>query len=50
MSPDTLQTPKRILVIGAGPAGLVSLRNLNERGKFEHVELWERRNDVGGAW
>ncbi|KDR73187.1 hypothetical protein GALMADRAFT_251771 [Galerina marginata CBS 339.88] len=42
--------PKRILVIGAGPTGLVALRNLKERGQFEHVELYERRDDVGGVW
>ncbi len=43
-------TPKRILVIGGGPAGLVSLRNLTDRGQFERVELVERRDDVGGVW
>jgi len=42
--------PKRVLVIGAGATGLVCLRNLVLRGKFEHVELWERRDDVGGVW
>jgi len=45
-----LPAPKSVLVIGAGPAGLVGLRNLVERGAFEHVELWERRDDVGGVW
>ena len=42
--------PKRILVIGGGPTGLVALRNLTERGQFERVELVERRHDVGGVW
>lgn len=42
--------PKRILVIGGGPTGLVALRNLTERGQFERVELVERRDDVGGVW
>lgn len=42
--------PKRVLIVGAGPSGLVTLRNLNERGKFDHVELVERRDDVGGVW
>ena len=42
--------PKQILVIGGGPTGLVALRNLTERGQFEHVELVERRDDVGGVW
>ncbi|TFK33754.1 hypothetical protein BDQ12DRAFT_614699 [Crucibulum laeve] len=42
--------PKRVLVIGGGPTGLVALRNLIERGQFEHVELVERRDDIGGVW
>jgi cation diffusion facilitator CzcD-associated flavoprotein CzcO len=42
--------PKRILIIGGGPTGLVTLRNLNERGAFEEVQLVERRDDVGGVW
>ncbi|KAF8970781.1 hypothetical protein BDZ97DRAFT_1753585 [Flammula alnicola] len=47
---STLPIPKRVLVIGGGPTGLVALRNLIERGHFEHVELYERRDDVGGVW
>ncbi|KAF8961151.1 hypothetical protein BDZ97DRAFT_1905592 [Flammula alnicola] len=52
MSPSssTLFIPKRVLVIGGGPTGLVALRNLIERGHFEHVKLYERRDDVGGVW
>jgi cation diffusion facilitator CzcD-associated flavoprotein CzcO len=42
--------PKRILVIGGGVCGLVTLRNLIERGSFDRVELVERRDDVGGVW
>ncbi|KAH9475734.1 Thiol-specific monooxygenase [Psilocybe cubensis] len=42
--------PRRILVIGGGPSGLVTLRNIRERGNFNHVELYERRDDVGGVW
>lgn len=42
--------PKRVLVIGGGPTGLATLRNLTERGNFERVELVERRDDVGGVW
>ncbi|KAF8989751.1 hypothetical protein BDQ17DRAFT_1372842, partial [Cyathus striatus] len=45
-----LPCPQRILVIGGGPAGLVTLRNLIQRGEFSHVELVERRDDVGGVW
>ena len=42
--------PQHILVIGGGPSGLVTLRNLTERGQFDRVELVERRDDVGGVW
>ncbi|KAF7343853.1 hypothetical protein MSAN_01966600 [Mycena sanguinolenta] len=42
--------PKRVLVIGGGPSGLVTLRNLVERGNFHDVQLVERRADVGGVW
>lgn len=42
--------PKRILVIGGGASGLVTLRNLRERGAFDDVQLVERRDDVGGVW
>ncbi|KIK66311.1 hypothetical protein GYMLUDRAFT_38132 [Collybiopsis luxurians FD-317 M1] len=45
-----LLKPKNILVIGGGSAGLVTLRNLVERGHFDRVELVERRDDVGGIW
>ncbi|KAJ7215355.1 hypothetical protein GGX14DRAFT_608071 [Mycena pura] len=42
--------PRRILVVGGGPCGLVTLRNLIERGPFDDVVLAERRDDVGGVW
>ncbi|KAE9401858.1 FAD/NAD(P)-binding domain-containing protein [Gymnopus androsaceus JB14] len=42
--------PRKILVVGGGAAGLVTLRNLVERGQFEKVVLVERRDDVGGVW
>lgn len=48
--------PKRILIIGGGASGLVTLRNLthkdpgSESGPFDEVMLYERREDVGGVW
>lgn len=42
--------PKRVLVIGGGPCGLVALRNLLERGEFDDVQLVERRDNIGGVW
>ncbi|KAJ7112125.1 hypothetical protein C8R44DRAFT_882531 [Mycena epipterygia] len=41
--------PRRILVIGDGPCGLVSLLNLVERDHFEEIVLAERKDDVGGV-
>ncbi|KAF7312816.1 FAD/NAD(P)-binding domain-containing protein [Mycena kentingensis (nom. inval.)] len=45
-----VRTPRRVLVVGGGPCGLVTQRNLVERGEFEEVLLVERRDDVGGVW
>ncbi|KAJ4468603.1 hypothetical protein C8J55DRAFT_200441 [Lentinula edodes] len=47
---DAPARPRHILVIGGGVCGLVTLRNLVERGSFDKVELVERRDDVGGVW
>ncbi|THU81419.1 FAD/NAD(P)-binding domain-containing protein [Dendrothele bispora CBS 962.96] len=41
---------RRALVIGAGPAGLATLRNLVQLGRFDRVELVERRDSIGGVW
>ncbi|KAJ3563742.1 hypothetical protein NP233_g8745 [Leucocoprinus birnbaumii] len=42
--------PSRILVVSAGPSGLVFCRNLTTHRKFANVTLYERRDDVGGVW
>ncbi|KAG6334858.1 hypothetical protein ID866_4234 [Astraeus odoratus] len=42
--------PRRILIIGGGPCGLVTLRNCLYRGEFDDVQLVERRDDIGGVW
>ncbi|KAJ4480875.1 hypothetical protein J3R30DRAFT_3700333 [Lentinula aciculospora] len=44
--------PRTVLVVGGGPAGLVTLRNLvgRSKGQFDRVLLVERRDDVGGIW
>ncbi|KAF8722728.1 hypothetical protein AX14_009636 [Amanita brunnescens Koide BX004] len=47
---SSLPTPKSVLIIGGGPCGLVTLRNLIEHGDFERVELVERRDNIGGVW
>ncbi|TFK24577.1 FAD/NAD(P)-binding domain-containing protein [Coprinopsis marcescibilis] len=48
--PSITPIPKRVLVIGGGPSGLVALRNLVEQGRFETIQLVERRDDIGGVW
>lgn len=51
-----VERPKSILVVGGGVAGLVTLRNLtkpDEAGTsaaFDNVQLWERRDQIGGVW
>ncbi|OAX37673.1 FAD/NAD(P)-binding domain-containing protein [Rhizopogon vinicolor AM-OR11-026] len=42
--------PKRVLIVGGGPCGLVTLRNCLHRGTFSEVQLVERQGDVGGVW
>lgn len=39
-------TPRRVLVVGGGPAGLEAARVAAERG--HHVELWEATEELGG--
>ncbi|KAG8221690.1 FAD/NAD(P)-binding domain-containing protein [Butyriboletus roseoflavus] len=45
-----MANPRRVLIIGGGPCGLVTLRNLLERGEFDDVQLVERRDNIGGVW
>lgn len=47
---SSLPRPRRALIIGGGPVGLITLRNFLERGDFEDVQLVERRSDIGGVW
>ena len=47
---SSLPTPKMVFIIGGGPSGLVTLRNLVELSNFERVGLVEQMNHVGGVW
>lgn len=44
--PSETTTPKRVLVVGGGPAGMVAAATAAERG--HGVTLWERRASTGG--
>jgi len=45
---ESAQTPKRIAVVGAGPAGLACATTLAERG--HRVTLFERAAEIGGQF
>lgn len=43
---NPVETPKKVLVIGAGPGGMFAAVTAAERG--HHVTVWEKNNYVGG--
>ncbi|ODQ63781.1 FAD/NAD(P)-binding domain-containing protein [Nadsonia fulvescens var. elongata DSM 6958] len=49
----TVSSPKyrRVAIIGGGPAGLAAAKALGlEPTKFERVDLFERKENIGGLW
>jgi len=46
-APRKTTTPKRVLVVGAGPAGMEAALVASQRG--HHVLLWEQAKEVGGT-
>ncbi|KAJ8522332.1 hypothetical protein ONZ45_g1113 [Pleurotus djamor] len=42
--------PKRVLIIGGGVSGIITLRNLALYAELDEVKLVERRSDIGGVW
>jgi len=40
----------RVCIIGAGPSGLCSLRNVLSSSKSINVTLFEQQDDIGGLW
>ena len=40
----------RVAVIGAGPAGAITIDALMQEQAFDLVRVFERRHEVGGCW
>lgn len=45
-----IRHPQRIAVIGAGPSGLAAVDALAKEKCFETIQVFERREQVGGMW
>lgn len=41
---------KRVAVIGAGPAGAITIDALTQEKKFDVIRVFERREKAGGIW
>ncbi len=46
--PPSAPSPRKALVVGGGPGGMAAAAGLAEAG--HHVELWEARQELGGAY
>jgi ribulose 1,5-bisphosphate synthetase/thiazole synthase len=53
---DMTKQVKKVGIIGAGPSGLVQLKNLIETSKLQgaqyelQIKVFESKPDVGGVW
>lgn len=41
---------KRVVVIGAGPAGAITIDALAQEKAFDLIRVFERREGPGGCW
>jgi cation diffusion facilitator CzcD-associated flavoprotein CzcO len=41
---------KSIAIIGAGPAGAITVDALAQEQAFDSIRLFERRENAGGCW
>lgn len=41
---------RRVAVIGAGPAGAITIDALAQEGTFDVIRVFERRERPGGCW
>ncbi|KAH8898427.1 FAD/NAD(P)-binding domain-containing protein [Thozetella sp. PMI_491] len=44
------RVPRRVAVIGAGPAGAIATDSLVKEQKFETIRVFDRRPAIGGTW
>lgn len=48
---DRMGAPKkRVAVIGAGPAGIITIDALAQEKAFDVIRVFERREGPGGCW
>lgn len=41
---------RRVAVIGGGPGGIAAIRALKKEGSFSTITVYERNEQIGGAW
>jgi cation diffusion facilitator CzcD-associated flavoprotein CzcO len=41
---------KSIAIIGAGPAGAITVDALSQEQEFDSIRVFERREKAGGCW
>lgn len=46
----TMAPIKSVAVIGAGPAGAITVDALAQEQEFEVIKVFERREKAGGCW
>lgn len=39
-----------VAVIGAGPSGISAVKALSEEKTFDRIQLFDRREHIGGTW
>lgn len=44
------QKPRRVAVIGAGPAGAIATDALVKEQAFDTIHVFERQHAAGGTW
>ena len=42
--------PRRVAVIGAGPAGAIATDALVKEQAFETIRVFDRKSVIGGTW